>query len=78
MCIRDRYLYEAVPFGKLPYAGKLGRRVPRRHIAVSYTHLDVYKRQALDGAPASRFLAELKTALESFTALLIGLSLIHI
>lgn len=39
---------------------------PAMGLSLTYDH------RALDGAPASRFLAELKTALESFTALLIG------
>ena len=41
-------------------------REERFSVSLTYDH------RALDGAPASRFLAELKTALESFTALLIG------
>ena len=39
---------------------------PAMGLSLTYDH------RALDGAPASRFLAEIKTALESFTALLIG------
>ena len=38
-------------------------------MSVSYTHLDVYKRQ-VDGSPASRFLVDLRNALENFSLLL--------
>ena len=59
MCIRDRYIVAvlaiiaAFSFGF--YRGRvtapekiIEKEVPVEHIAVSYTHLDVYKRQELD------------------------------
>ena len=41
--------YKLLKDGKIEYL-KIGRayRIPKAHIPVSYTHLDVYKRQALD------------------------------
>ena len=91
MCIRDRPLVENAVRHAMPSEGKLTIRVEGVRqgddvIAVSYTHLDVYKRQAIvfrEWIPASHYLLSIGLSLIVGSALRFlriepGLSLIHI